>query len=294
MMKFIVFKLFLFFAITLCAGTRDIGELPHGNIYLVNPEVDDGKTTNVTLHVDRSGVLKNDFIHIVKETSGVEVEIPAKFSDVVPVLPATVYYHALNAYIFMLHVGFPAFQNEIKIILSMSKTEPLTIFPEEKIIIFGKNGLKKHALDSDIIASAIISMFVMTSMEISSTDNLSNELKGIIYGISYYLSCVLSQKSIFASSVLNFDISVLDDKVTNRNNKENISQKVATFFWHLESALKANVTNTLLVNSVFYMNRSSSLNDFILKMLQFDEFFFNKSHFDYIYSGFYRIFFVEK
>ena len=194
----------------------------------------------------------------------------------------------------MLHVGFPAFQNEIKIILSMSKTEPLTIFPEEKIIIFGKNGLKKHALDSDIIASAIISMFVMTSMEISSTDNLSNELKGIIYGISYYLSCVLSQKSIFASSVLNFDISVLDDKVTNRNNKENISQKVATFFWHLESALKANVTNTLLVNSVFYMNRSSSLNDFILKMLQFDEFFFNKSHFDYIYSGFYRIFFVEK
>ena len=155
----------------------------------------------------------------------------------------------------------------------MSKTEPLTIFPEEKIIIFGKNGLKKHALDSDIIASAIISMFVMTSMEISSTDNLSNELKGIIYGISYYLSCVLSQKSIFASSVLNFDISVLDDKVTNRNNKENISQKVATFFWHLESALKANVTNTLLVNSVFYMNRSSSLNDFILKMLQFDEFF---------------------
>lgn len=245
------------------------GDFPHGNVYLVNPEVDEG-TTEVELRVDKTGFLKGPYVHVQMEyrSGGNRGRKEVSVKDV-SVPQATVYYHAHKGYEFLIKNGFERFKGSLHIVLSQRKVLPLSIRPEYNTIFFGKKGLSKHTLDADIISGAVARLFVMKALGLSSRDKLPMENKAILFGISYYLACAVSDRPVFASSVKNLNISRVNPDGM-RSNEENLSLLLASVLWSIGESTSVSLTTELVINAIPFLEKGSSINDLMLNLIQSD------------------------
>jgi hypothetical protein len=289
-MKTIITLLFLVSSICFANTTsmekfrEGLGEFPIGDVYFVNPD-QDPKTVEVRLEVDLSQVyLKNKFVHVVEEVQSVRhQEIYAPTSSP---LQATVFYHADYAYKFMVRNGFILFGEQIKLILSRIKTEPLLLKPQRLNLIFGKGGLKSHALDADIIYSSVARLLIMHSMGISSDKDLSSEERAILFGMSYFLAAAMNHRpteNLMESSV--FRRGPIS-KPLPKDNNENLSLGLARVLWGISLDSSIPIVNRLIAETTYYMDQLHSINFFIYNLIQSDIGIYRGVHSELIYTKF--------